>query len=255
MLRSPARQVSDDRKVLAGGIMQRLRCICWSNQTQFIICMQTLPRKRKRSKRTRCKCGSTEHLTSRSLQCALNKNYKPSLVEVQIRTHEASAAAAATASASSSATASTTITEPVIDAQTENRSTILGSDPELNTVKKFNQDLPYSPFHPHLNEVQGATAQKYDPMHIPPNMQHKACFSFSSLPNAPATAEPDDVIPFLNETFIPDEFAKLIYKKTLEYIAFQKWPKPYKVSLGDIFQFFAIVYYMGFARMPSKEDY
>ena len=180
--------------------------------------MQTVPRKRKRQKRTRCKCGSTEHLTTRSLSCPLNKNHKPSLAELQIRAQEASARAQGTTSGAASTTAPTAkvpvITTPVINPTKRKRADVLASDPELNTKKKFSQGTPYTPLHPHLTEVkEGDRAQGYEPMIIPVEMQHQACFSFSAFPNAPATTDPSDVIPFLNEAFIPDKFVAMLLEK------------------------------------------
>lgn len=185
------------------------------------------------------------------------------MAERQIRVHESSAAASVTTSAHASYTASATVTTPLsppavpTDSSSSKvqRSRILAADPELDTVRKFNQGAAYTPLHPCLQEVQGLTAHEYTPMFIPKSMQHDARFSFHSLPNSPATNEPNDVIPFLNELFIPDEFIELLYKKTLEYIQSKEWKKVYKINKGDIIQFFAIMYYMGYAKLPSKEDY
>ena len=92
-------------------------------------------------------------------------------------------------------------------------------------------------------------------MHIPASKRHKACFSFNNLPHAPTTKEPMDVVLFLNKLFIPDEFVSLLHEKTLEYIQSKNWKHVWKITKGDILQFFVILYYMGYCKLPSKEDY
>ena len=35
----------------------------------------------------------------------------------------------------------------------------------------------------------------------------------------------------------------------------KKWKHKWEINVGDIYQFFTIIYYMGFANLPSQEDY
>ena len=116
--------------------------------------------------------------------------------------------------------------------------------------------MPYTPLRPHLTEVKETRQpHKYAAMHIPDGMRHEACFSFRAMPNAPSTTDPCDVIPFLCDTFIPDDFISLILDKTKSYIDTKSWNTKWKLNKGDIYQFFAILYFMDYHKLPSKSDY
>ena len=105
--------------------------------------------------------------------------------------------------------------------------------------------MPYTPLRPHLTEVKETRQpHKYAAMHIPDGMRHEACFSFRAMPNAPSTTDPCDVIPFLCDTFIPDDFISLILDKTKSYIDTKSWNTKWKLNKGDIYQFFVILYFM-----------
>ena len=75
------------------------------------------------------------------------------------------------ASDTASATITTPLSPPAVPTDSSSskvqRSRILAADPELDTVRKFNQGAAYTPFHPCLQEVQGSTAHEYTPMFIP----------------------------------------------------------------------------------------
>ena len=59
----------------------------------------------------------------------------------------------------------------------------------------------------------------------------------------------------LCDTFIPDDFISLILDKTKSYIDTKPWNTKWKLNKGDIYQFFAILYFMGYHKLPSKSDY
>ena len=60
----------------------------------------------------------------------------------------------------------------------------------------------------------------------------------------------------LNELFLPDVFIDKVVSATNAYASAQLPPlKVEPVARVDILQFFALYYYFGLVRLPSKEDY
>ena len=80
---------------------------------------------------------------------------------------------------------------------------------------------------------------------------------FKLPPPRPDSNNIDAVIKALTSVYLPDRYIMHVYKSTLAYIAKrQLHPRDvYKLLPRDIFHFFAILYYFGYCRLPSKVDY
>ena len=61
----------------------------------------------------------------------------------------------------------------------------------------------------------------------------------------------------LTHIYLPDDFIMKVLNRTLEYVDAHKIPSGYRFKIGsaDIFHFFAILYYMGYCKLPSVADY
>ena len=112
----------------------------------------------------------------------------------------------------------------------------------------------YSPDHPFVNMLtydRGATPE-FNPTKVVP---HAAKFQ---LPRPkPDVDDVEGTITALSRVYLSDRYVMHVYSSTLAYIKARKLhPRDvYKLVPRDIFHFFAIIYYMGFCRLPSKEDY
>ena len=72
----------------------------------------------------------------------------------------------------------------------------------------------------------------------------------------PCLENPEEVAMRLNCIFMPDALARNIFQRTLEYVDVNGVPhnKRFKLALGDIYHFFAMIYYMGYCPLPAIAD-
>ena len=94
--------------------------------------------------------------------------------------------------------------------------------------------------------------------HVSPPVEkekHRAKFVLPSP--APRPADVTEVIMALNRISFPTKFIEDKWLRTLQYVDAKKVPagKRFNISVPDIFQFYAMIYYFGFVRLPNKELY
>ena len=114
--------------------------------------------------------------------------------------------------------------------------------PEYTSNKPFVVPVTYD---------EGAT-----PVFKPTKPKHHAD-KFQLPPPRPDYNNVDAVIMALSRVYLPDTYLIKIFRDTLLYI-FRRELHPrdvYKLVPRDILYFFVIIYYMGFCKLPSKQDY
>jgi len=80
---------------------------------------------------------------------------------------------------------------------------------------------------------------------------------FQLPPPRPDTNNFQAVVMALTRVYLPDSYVFKVYRDTLGYIA-KRGLHPrqvYKLVPRDIVHFFCMIYYMGYCRLPAKEDY
>ena len=114
--------------------------------------------------------------------------------------------------------------------------------PEYTSSKPFVVPVTYD---------EGAT-----PVFKPTNPNHHAA-KFQLSPPRPDYNSVDAVIMALSRVYLPDRYLIKIFRDTLIYIVRRELhPRDvYKLVPRDILHFFVIIYYMGFCKLPSKQDY
>ena len=113
---------------------------------------------------------------------------------------------------------------------------------------------PYTPGKPFVVPVaydEGPTPV-WKPKTVKP---HEAKFQLP--PPRPDNNDLTAVIMALTRVYLPDGYIMKCYKHTLQYIAKRKLhPRQcYKIVPRDILHLFCMIYYMGYCKLPSKEDY
>ena len=114
--------------------------------------------------------------------------------------------------------------------------------PEYTSSKPFVVPVTYD---------EGAT-----PVFKPKKPKHHAA-KFQLPPPRPDSNNVDAVIMALSRVYLPDRYLLKILRDTLIYIVKRKLnPRDvYKLVPRDILHFFVIIYYMGYCKLPSKQDY
>ena len=113
------------------------------------------------------------------------------------------------------------------------------------------QYTPGKPFVVPIAFDEGATPT-FKPTKVKP---HDAKFKLP--PPRPNIKDFQAVVMALTRVYLPDRYLLKIYRDTLAYIAKRKLhPRSiFKIVPRDILHFFVIIYYMGYCKLPSKEDY
>ena len=100
-----------------------------------------------------------------------------------------------------------------------------------------------------------APSRRFKPFAFTDRKKHDAQFVLPS-----PCPDPSDVYAVtlkLNRAYYPEKFITKIFHRTLMYVDAKGVPgnKRYKINIGDIYQFFAMINYMGLVRLPAKRDY
>ena len=80
---------------------------------------------------------------------------------------------------------------------------------------------------------------------------------FQLTPPRPDKDNFEAVVMALTRVYLPDGYIMKVYQNTLQYIRRRRLNARdvYKLVPRDILHFFCIIYYMGYCKLPSKEDY
>ena len=115
----------------------------------------------------------------------------------------------------------------------------------------------YSPAKPsfHALKYDDGSKPKFKPHQWTQRNQFDAKFRFP--PPRPEPGDARAVIMQLSRLYLSDNFMFEVFQHTQEYIKARhlSHSQRYKITQGDIYQFFAIVYYMGYSKLPAKSDY
>lgn len=100
-----------------------------------------------------------------------------------------------------------------------------------------------------------APSRRFKPFAFTDRRKHDAKFVLPTP--SPDPSDVPGVVLALNSCYYPEKFMTNIWCRTLQYVDAKKLPscKRYKIHVADIYQFFAIVNYMGVVRLPAKRDY
>ena len=112
----------------------------------------------------------------------------------------------------------------------------------------------YTPSKPHVVPIaydEGVTPV-FKPQTVKP---HEPKFQLPSP--RPDSQNFEAVVMALTRVYLPDGYILQIHRHTMQYIAKRKLHSRdcYKIIPRDILHFFCILYYMGYCKLPAKEDY
>ena len=95
----------------------------------------------------------------------------------------------------------------------------------------------------------------YTPIVLTAEQRHT--YKFKLLRIDTTTTDPITVCAALCALFIPDKFLDAAAKHTAEYVASDRATRERQkpITRGDLLHMFAIIYFMGYTRLPSREDY
>ena len=115
------------------------------------------------------------------------------------------------------------------------------------------EDDGWNPAEPFIRELHLTPRPKRYKAKKVPAHRHKFCFPKP----APDLNNPQEVVMRLGQLYIPDTLVRNVLQCTLEYIDAKHIPasKRYKICEADIYHFFAMIYYMGYCRLPAITDY